>query len=125
MSRKRTIIVMLLFWLTAVGLKADLGCTFLGEGQDVIHEIAVSCKDGITITLPPGEKIAGVMCKKSDFSLVRKVDGIQVVPGKEAVAGYIAILSDAGCIYILRLTGAKEGDHVEDRVLIRALNERE
>jgi hypothetical protein len=108
--------------LQAANLVADIVCTFIGEGNDVIHEVFVDYRDNIKITLPEKELIKTVVYNKKNFKVVDNLFEIVVRPKLEETSDYLTVITEKNSIYIFKLKTIKEEekqDRFDPKVVIK------
>jgi hypothetical protein len=104
---KRQGMVFLLMLFSVAALNADMVCTFLGEGEDVIHEVAVKYKSSVRITFSGNELIKKVVYNRKFFRVDSNLHEAVVRPKGDGLAGYIAVITEEFRIYIFRLKAIK------------------
>ena len=117
---KRQGIVVLLMLFSVAALNADMVCTFIGEGEDVIHEVAVKYKSSTRITFSGNELIKKVVYNRKHFRVDNNLHEAVIRPKGDGLAGYIAVITEEFRIYIFRLKAIKEEDRSKffDRELV-------
>ena len=91
---KRQGIIILLILLPVLTLNADMVCTFLGTGEDVIHEIAVRYKSSIRITFSGNGLIKRVVYNKKNFKVVNNLHEAVIRPKGDGLIDYIAVITE-------------------------------
>lgn len=108
--------------LQAANLVADIVCTFIGEGNDVIHEVYADYRDNIKITLPEKELIKTVVYNKKNFKVVDNLFEIIVRPRLEETTDYLTVITENNSIYIFKLKTIKEEekqDRFDPKIVIK------
>ena len=112
----------LVLLLSVCCLRADIVYTFIGEGADVIHDIALAYKSYIRISAPGKELIKRVIYDKQKLRVDNNLHEIIVRPKLDTAASYLAVLTENNMIYIFRIKITKEENqekHFTQHVIIK------
>ena len=91
-------------------MEADIVCTFIGEGADVIHEVVIEYKSRIRITAPDKELIKRVLYNKKMLKVAGNLHEVIVRPKQEKLTAYLTVLTEDNYIYIFRVKAVKKRD---------------
>jgi hypothetical protein len=83
-----------LLLLVTVIIDADVVCTFIGEGPDIIHNINLKYKSSIRISAPGKELIKRVVYNKRNFKVVNNLHELIVRPKTESLCGYLTVFTE-------------------------------
>lgn len=122
LRRVKLYILPVVLLLVTVSIDADIVCTFIGEGPDVIHEINLKYKSSIRISAPGKELIKRVIYNKRNFKVVNNLHELVVRPKNEKLTGYLTIITEDNYIYIFKLKTIMkedESNHFDQHIIIK------
>lgn len=122
MRRFKLFILPVVLLLITVVIDADVVCTFIGEGPDIVHNINLKYKSSIRISVPGKELIKRVIYNKRNFKVVNNLHELIVRPKADSLSGYLTIITEENYIYIFKLKTIKTEDksnHFDRHIIIK------
>lgn len=122
MRRVKLYILPVVLLLITVVIDADVVCTFIGEGPDIVHNINLKYKSSIRISVPGKELIKRVIYNKRNFKVVNNLHELIVRPKADSLSGYLTIITEENYIYIFKLKTIKNEDksnHFDRHIIIK------
>ena len=122
MRRVKLFILPVVLLLVTVIVDADVVCTFIGEGPDIVHNIDLKYKSSIRISVPGKELIKRVIYNKRNFKVVNNLHELVVRPKSESLSGYLTVITEENYIYIFKLKTIKQEDksnHFDRHIIIK------
>lgn len=122
MRRVKLYLLPVVLLLITVVIDADIVCTFIGEGPDIVHNINLKYKSSIRISVPGKELIKRVIYNKRNFKVVNNLHELIVRPKTESLSGYLTIITEENYIYIFKLKTIKNEDksnHFDRHIIIK------